>query len=98
MVSYFVYILLGLKDKRLYVGCTSNLENRLARHNSGGVPATRLRRPLVLLRSEEFKDKSEAYSRERFLKSLWSARFKNKLKQEYLNKVGHQQIYIRAKP
>lgn len=88
-MSYFVYILLSLKDKGLYIGCTSNLERRVRRHNSGFVFATQNRVPLVLIYNEQFENKGEAFNRERFLKSLWGARFKKQILKDYLNKIGH---------
>lgn len=81
---YTVYILLSLKDKGLYVGCTSDFKKRFDNHTKGFVPSTKLRRPLVVILEERFDDKAEAFNRERFLKSLWSARFKKKLKEKYL--------------
>ncbi len=81
---YTVYILYSLKDKRLYVGCTINIEKRLERHIEGFVPATKFRRPLSLIYSKNFKNKAEAFNRERFLKSLWGAREKKKILKEYL--------------
>ena len=66
---YFIYILQSLKDKRTYVGYTNNLEERLRRHNSGQVTATRHRRPLKLLFSEEFKTEQEAKKREQYWKN-----------------------------
>ncbi len=81
---YIVYILISLKDKKLYVGCTSNLNNRLKRHQDGHVPATQNRLPVELIHSEKFESKVQAFSRERFLKSLWAGRFKRKLKVDYL--------------
>ena len=83
---YSVYILLSKKDQRLYVGCTSDLGQRLLRHDKGFVEATRWRRPLVLIYEEKFLDKAKAFNRERFFKSLWSARMKRKIKAEYLQK------------
>ncbi|HCC04888.1 TPA: excinuclease ABC subunit C [Patescibacteria group bacterium] len=79
-----VYILLSQKDKKLYVGCTSNLEKRFKRHLDGYVQATKNRRPLVLIHSEQYDNKGEAFQRERFLKSLWSAREKKKILEKYL--------------
>ncbi len=80
---YFVYILYSLKDKKLYVGCTTNTDNRLQRHNKGHVRSTANRRPLELIHSEEFENKAEAFNRERFLKSLWGARTKKKILEKY---------------
>ena len=85
---YTVYILYSFKDRELYVGCTHNLEERLKRHSAGEVRATVFRRPLELINSEKIADKSLAFSRERFLKSLWGAREKKKILRKYLDKVG----------
>lgn len=75
-MSYFVYILLSKKDNKLYVGCTNNAQRRIMDHNYGKVLATKNRRPLVMIHKEEFKNEVDAFNRERFLKTLWSARFK----------------------
>ena len=39
-IMHFVYVLYSLKDNRLYKGYTSNIQNRLLRHNSGGSTST----------------------------------------------------------
>ncbi len=83
---YTVYILISEKDFKLYVGCTQDIEKRLHAHNAGYVDATKARRPLTLLHQEQYQSKAEAFQRERFLKSLWSARFKQKLRRTYLAK------------
>ncbi len=82
---YSVYILYSEKDGQLYVGCTSDIENRIQRHNSGQVMATAARRPLICIHTETYLSKTEAFNRERFFKTLWSSRFKNKIKKEYLS-------------
>ncbi len=82
-MRYTVYILLSLKDNGLYVGCTKDIKDRIDRHNNGSVLSTKPRRPLVIIHTEEY-DKIEAFKRERFLKSLWSSRFKKKIKEKYL--------------
>ncbi len=84
---YFVYILLSLKDNRLYVGCTNNISRRIKDHNYGKVYATKNRRPLVVIYSEKFEHKADAFNRERYLKTLWSARFKKKILEEYRQKM-----------
>lgn len=81
---YTVYILYSHRDGKLYVGCTNNLEKRLKRHHEGYVAATVYRRPLEFVKSERFQDKSEAFNRERFLKSLWGAREKKKILKAFL--------------
>jgi len=83
-MPFFVYILLSLKDKKLYVGQTADLERRIEEHNNGNVKSTEKRRPLIVLHKEIFSNREIAMRREKFLKSLYSARFKQKLKREYL--------------
>ncbi len=66
----FVYVL-GCRDKvgaRTYVGWTTDLEARLARHNGGtGAKSTR-GRVWVLLYAERYHFRHEAMSREWYLK------------------------------
>lgn len=80
------------KDKKLYTGCTSNLAKRLARHNGGHVQATKNRRPLYEIYHEEFASKTEAFNRERFLKTKWGNTFKQRVKKFYLDKVSHTKV------
>jgi len=66
----FVYVLgtWGKDGFRTYVGWTTNLDQRLARHNAGtGARSTRGRR-WVLLYAEQHATRSEAMSREWYLK------------------------------
>ena len=68
--GYFVY-LLRCSDGSLYCGWTSDLNRRLAAHNSGkGAKYTRSRRPVELFYWEELEDKSAAMRRERLIKRL----------------------------
>jgi len=66
---YFVYVLFSLKDKRLYIGYSENLKNRIADHARGKVSSTKNRRPLMLVHYEMFVDKKDAKAKEIFLKS-----------------------------
>jgi len=66
---FFVYILLSEKDSKRYIGCTENLNRRLAEHNSGLVKSTKNRRPLKLIYFEEFNIKSDAMKREKEIKA-----------------------------
>lgn len=68
-MKYFVYILQSLKDKKFYIGCTSDLNKRLEDHNNGKNKSTRHRKPFKIVYSEEFLDKYSAFKREYFLKS-----------------------------
>jgi len=68
--TYYVYILRSLKDGNFYTGHTSDIKDRLARHNRGEVRSTKARRPFSLVYWEVFKTRSEAMKRERKLKLL----------------------------
>jgi predicted GIY-YIG superfamily endonuclease len=65
---YYVYIL-KCRDSRLYVGCTSDMEDRIERHRKGQIPATRDRLPVELNYYSAFNDKYKAYDFEKYLKS-----------------------------
>ena len=58
-------------DNSLYTGWTTDLEKRIACHNSGkGAKYTRTRLPVRLVYYEEFLTKQEAMSREFHIKKL----------------------------
>lgn len=67
--EYIVYVLQSLKDSNLYIGCTSNLNNRLKHHNSGNVKSTKYRKPLRLIYKEIYYNKYIAYKQERYYKT-----------------------------
>ncbi|MCX7785933.1 MAG: GIY-YIG nuclease family protein [candidate division WOR-3 bacterium] len=67
---YYVYVLKSMKDNKLYTGYTENLMKRIERHNLGRVKSTKHRRPFKLIYAESYANKSEAISREKYLKSL----------------------------
>jgi len=69
MERYYVYTLLSLKDKKLYIGFSTNLKQRLQQHARGEVKSTMNRRPLQLIHYEYFINKEDAIAREVFLKS-----------------------------
>ena len=76
-----------LKSKSIkpitYVGYTSDLKKRIVLHNSGkGAKFTRGRK-WVLIYKEKFKSKSEAISREYYIKNNRTLR--NKIKNENFN-------------
>jgi putative endonuclease len=64
----YVYILL-CADGLTYVGCTSDLKERIQRHMQGHVPATKLRLPFFLIFYSAFKNKYKAFEFEKYLKS-----------------------------
>ena len=67
---FFVYVLGSRRknDRRTYVGWTTDLKKRLQQHNAGrGAKSTR-GREWILLYSECCKTRSEAMSREWYIK------------------------------
>ena len=65
---FYVYLLRSEIDERYYIGQTDDVAERLTRHNQGFVPATKSRRPLILVGYEEFSSRNEARFREHELK------------------------------
>jgi predicted GIY-YIG superfamily endonuclease len=72
-----VYIL-KCADGKYYVGCTSDLEKRLARHNNKEVSYTAVRLPLELISYFVFNNKYRAYAFEKYLKSGSGHAFRRK--------------------
>ncbi len=52
-----------------YTGCTSDLKERMGRHQKGQVPATARRLPVELVAYFAFKGKYTAFQFERYLKT-----------------------------
>jgi len=62
---YYVYIV-ECADETLYTGIATELARRVEEHNSSekGAKYTRVRRPVTLVYSEEYPDRSTASKRE----------------------------------
>jgi putative endonuclease len=63
-----VYIL-KCSDNTYYVGCTSDINERLTRHNKGEIKYTSSRLPVQIAHQSVFYDKYKAYEFETYLKS-----------------------------
>ncbi len=83
---FYTYILRSEKDKTYYIGSTSNLTNRVREHNFGNTHYTKLKRPWVLLYSEEYPTRGAAVLREKQLK-----RIKNRMVLEKIIGEGQAQ-------
>ena len=77
---YYVYIV-KCADTTLYTGIATELERRIEEHNSSdkGAKYTRIRRPVTLVYSEEYQDRSSASKREYEIKKRMSRAEKLKL-------------------
>ena len=67
---FFAYVLKSLKNGKRYVGYTSKEpETRLMEHNKGCNSWTKQNGPFELIYQEAYLTKTEAITREKFLKS-----------------------------
>lgn len=76
---YYTYILQSESNGKYYIGSTEDLEKRLLRHNNGFSKYTKNRGPFVIVYKQTFNTRSEAYNREKYLKSLKSRKAIEKL-------------------
>ncbi len=76
---YYIYIL-ECADNTFYTGITTDLERRVFEHNSSSLWAkyTKSRRPVTLIYSEKYENRSLASKREIEIKKL-SKKQKNEL-------------------
>ena len=79
---YYLYILL-CADKTLYTGITTDLKRRIVEHNSAklGARYTSSRRPVKMVYSKKFKNRSAASKEEARIK-----KFKKSKKLELIKK------------
>lgn len=67
---YTVYVLYSVRCHKIYIGNTSNIEERLKSHNELGKKGWTIKfRPWALIHTESFASKKEAMDREGQLKS-----------------------------
>jgi putative endonuclease len=82
-MPFFVYILYSLTKDKFYIGFTSNLEERIIRHNQKSKGFTGHINDWETMYTESFATKSEALAREKQIKSLKS---RSKIQQLISNK------------
>ena len=58
-----------MKDFKMYIEYTTNLDNRFKNHNDGKTTSITKRRPLVLIFCEFYNSKIDAQRREKYLKT-----------------------------
>ena len=66
---HYVYVLLSLKDKKLYIGFTKNLKRRIKEHTQGKNISTSKRLPVKLIYYEAHLSKEDAKRREAYFKT-----------------------------
>ncbi len=75
MKIFTVYIIYSQKYNLYYIGSTSNIEDRLNRHNNNRSIFTKGKGPWDLVAKKEFESKSEAYQFELKLKSFKNSQY-----------------------
>ena len=76
---FYVYLLQSQKDQSFYIGYTSDLQQRLFKHNTAKSGYTSTKQPWEIVYSETFDLKSDAIKRERFLKRQKNTAFYQRL-------------------
>lgn len=64
-----------MKDEKLYIGFTDDLNKRFSEHNDGQVISTRDRRPFKLVYYEVCNNKYKALNREKYFKTGFGRKF-----------------------
>jgi len=75
MNKFTVYIIQSREHDLYYIGSTSNIEDRLKRHNTNRSAFTKGKGPWVIVAYKEFPSKAEAYRFELMLKSFKKSEF-----------------------
>jgi putative endonuclease len=86
-LKHCVYILYSLKDHKLYIGNTKNLQRRLTEHFQGRSKSTAPRRPLQLLFCEYYFSKYDAQRREKYFKTTAGKKTLRLMLRESLKKI-----------
>ncbi len=81
---FYVYILQSKKDRRLYIGYTSDLRKRIKQLNAGESQATKPFIPYKLIFYDAFLNRIDAKKREEYLKSGYGSKTIKKLLKTFL--------------
>ncbi len=74
-MPFFVYILFSSTKEKFYIGFTSDIEQRILRHNQKSKGFTGNNNDWKIVYTETFSEKSEAIAREKQIKS-WKSKSK----------------------
>lgn len=66
---YYFYILRSLKNRKLYLGQTTDLKARIRSHNTGENKATKPNIPYELIYYSAFKNEKDAINCEQYFKT-----------------------------
>lgn len=93
MLPYCVYILFSEKDSLLYIGFTSNLEERIKNHFAGKTKSTSYRLPLKLIFAEYYLFKEDALKREGYFKTTAGKKAIRLMLKNTLENLGYKIKY-----
>ena len=84
---YYVYLIYSRKSGKFYIGYTSDLRKRIAKHNTGMSMATKPYVPYDLIYYEAYRSENDAIERERHLKCYGQSlrRLKERIKESVKN-------------
>jgi len=71
---HYVYAIESLRNGRIYIGQTKDIEKRIAAHNQGRVRSTKAQRPWELIAVQEVEDRGKATWIEKRLKNSHGSR------------------------
>lgn len=80
---FYVYVLISLKNKELYIGLTTDLRRRVKEHNLGLNRSTKPYMPWKLIYYEACLSEHDARRRERYLKTNQGGRLLKRRLKEY---------------
>jgi len=83
-MPHYVYILYSVSKDRYYTGYSSNLNDRLKRHNSGRSKSTKAGIPWILVYLKTCTTSSEAYQLDQSIKRRKSREYIEQLTAGYL--------------
>ena len=66
---FYVYSIKSRERNYIYVGLTEDIDRRINEHNSGKNKTTRSYKPFELIYAEQFRTRTEARRREKYLKA-----------------------------
>ncbi len=83
IMFFYNYVIQSIKNSNLYVGYTTDLIERLEKHNKGLVKSTKPDRPWRLIYYEACLNKEDAKRREHYLKTSQGQRLLKRRLKEY---------------
>ena len=91
---FYVYLLESKKDKKFYIGCSSNLERRFIEHNQGLNTSTKPHKPYRIIYYEAYLNKEDAFIREKILKGQWGRKYINRVLKNYFKFSGRTNVSV----